>query len=267
MTTKAILFDLDDTLVVEVAAAEAAFIAASGLGQDRYGIDPRHLATAVREQARPLWHAAPAREYCLRIGISSWEGLWAAYRGDDPDLRVLRDWAPTYRCTAWSAALSEFGIEDQALALALAEEFPRQRRMRHQVFPDVLDALGSLRKTMKLGLITNGLSCLQREKIEGAALAPWFDATVISGDLGIGKPDARIFRAALDRLGTDPAQTLMVGNSVRVDIGGAQAVGMKAILLDRGDPHGKDDSIKPDAVIHSLAELPTSNSCLLTPDS
>jgi putative hydrolase of the HAD superfamily len=257
MTTKAILLDLDDTLVVEVAAAEAAFVAASALGQDRHGIDPRRLAAAVREQARPLWHAAPRREYCLRIGVSSWEGLWAEYRGDDPDLRVMRDWAPTYRLAAWSAGLRQFGIEDHALASALAEEFPRQRRMRHQVFPDVLDTLALLRKTMRLGLITNGLSCLQREKIEGAGIASWFDAIVISGDLGIGKPDARIFRAVLERLATTPSQTTMVGNSVKVDIGGAQAAGMRAILLDRGDPHGKDDSITPDAVIHSLTELPS----------
>jgi len=247
------VFDLDDTLVVEVAAADAAFLETARLAADRYGIDAQAMAKAVREQARPLWHACPAREYCLRVGPSSWEGLWARYEGDDPNLKVLRDWAPTYRLAAWSAALEQFQIHDPALALALAEEFPIRRRQHHRLYPDALPVLESLHGRFRLGLVTNGLSCLQREKIQGVQIAPYFEAIAISGDLGIGKPQPAIFHAVLDRLAITPDQALMVGNGLKTDISGAQGIGMKAILVDRGDPHGKDDTIRPDATVHDLA--------------
>jgi len=252
---KAVVFDLDDTLVVEVAAAEAAFLETAGLAADQYNLDVQSLVKAVREHARPLWHASPAREYCLRIGVSSWEGLWARYEGDDPNLEILRDWGPTYRLGAWSAALEQFEIHDPALALALAEDFPKRRRQHHYLYPDVLPVLQSLRRRFRLGLVTNGLSCLQREKIQGVGIAPHFDSIAISGDLGIGKPQPAIFHAVLDPLGVRPDQALMIGNSIKADVGGAQAAGMKAILIDRGDPHGGDDSIKPDAIVHDLVGL------------
>ena len=54
MALKAILFDLDDTLVVEVASAEAAFLATCALAQERYGVDAEALCQTVRGQAREL---------------------------------------------------------------------------------------------------------------------------------------------------------------------------------------------------------------------
>ncbi len=252
---KAIVFDLDDTLVVDSAAADAAFLETAQLAADRYGIDVQALAKAVREQARPLWHASPAREYCVRVGPSSWEGLWAKFEADDPHVRILRDWAPTYRLSAWSAALAQFHIHDPQLALTLAEDFPVRRRRHHRLFPDALTVLDALRDTFPLGLVTNGLSCLQREKLAGVGIAPYFKAVAISGDLGIGKPHPALFHAALDPLGVRPEQALMVGNGIKGDIGGAQAIGMTAVLIDRDDPHSRDDAIRPDAVIHELTEL------------
>ncbi len=252
---KAIVFDMDDTLVVDMAAADAAFLETAGLAADRYGIDAQAMVKAVREQARPIWHASPARDYVMKVGPSSWEGLWARFEANDPNVRILHDWAPTYRLAAWSAALAQFNIHDPAFAQTLADDFPTRRRRQHRLFPKALTVLDAVRGRFKLGLVTNGLSCLQREKLAGVGIAPYFGAIAISGDLGIGKPHAAIFHAVLDPLGVRPDQAIMVGNSVKGDIGGAQGVGMKAILIDRGDPHGPDDTIYPDAVIHDLTEL------------
>jgi putative hydrolase of the HAD superfamily len=256
MTYKAVIFDLDDTLLVEVASAEAAFIDTCRLAQDKYGLDPHEFHTVLRQKAKKLWYdASPAREYCVRVSVSHWEGLWARYEGDDPELKILQDWAPTYREQSWSQALAAFNIDDPQFAVQLGEAFPEYRRQRHQVYTEVEPVLQSLGKTHKLGLITNGLPCLQREKIAGSGLGHYFDATVISGDVGKAKPDPMIFQTLLEKLDTQPDQTLMVGNSVAGDIGGAQGVGMKAILIDRGDIHGSDDSIRPDGIIESLTEL------------
>ncbi len=167
MAIKAILIDLDDTLVVEVASAEAAFLATCALAEDKYGTDPETLCRTVRHTARELWYRAPARLYAVAVGISSWEALWARFEGDDPSLRVLREWAPTYRRESWTRALAEHGIEDPPFAERLAERFPIERRALHVVYPDVEPALRALQGTYRLALITNGASDLQREKLVG----------------------------------------------------------------------------------------------------
>ncbi len=91
---RAILFDLDDTLIEDAAANAAAFRDACVLARDKHGLDPTALATAVGRVAGQLWRAAPTIGYCRAIGISSTAGLRAAFTGDDPPLARLRDWAP-----------------------------------------------------------------------------------------------------------------------------------------------------------------------------
>ena len=255
MTTTAVLFDLDDTLLVEEASAEEAFVAACELAREKYGIDPGALHQSVRRVARSVWQAAPTIDYCRTIGISSWEGLWARFLGDDPNLEALRAWAPDYRRQAWSGALEEHGVNDIPLAERLAEAFQHERRLRHVVFPDVETILQELGRSYRLGLITNGAPDLQREKIRGSRLAHYFDSITISGEVGAGKPDPRIFAAALDSLSAKPAEAVMVGNSLKRDIAPAQQLGMTAVWVNRCGSACNSD-VTPHAEITSLSELP-----------
>jgi putative hydrolase of the HAD superfamily len=255
MTINAIIFDLDDTLLVEVASAEAAFLAACELAHHKYGLDPTTLHTTLRREAKALWYASPERAIIERISVSHWEGLWARFEGDAPDMTRLREWAVTYRQTSWERALAVYDIEDAPLATELSLEFRRQRETRHVLFDDTLPILEALAGRVKLGLVTNGLSCLQHEKIAGSGLSHFFDAMVVAGDLGIAKPAPIVFHTLLDRLHTTPEETLMVGNSVTSDIGGAQGVGMKGVLIHRGEIHGANDSITPDWVIEDLMSV------------
>lgn len=254
MTIKAIIFDMDDTLVVEEASAEAAFVAACLLVQEEYGIAPENFNRTVRQKARDLWYASPARQYCVDIGISSWEGLWARFEGDDPNLQILREWAPTYRHQSWSNALVEFGIGDDALADGLSSKFQAERRMRHVVYSDVEPVLEELQESYRLALVSNGAPDLQREKLEGSKLVPYFDVIIVSGEVGIGKPDSRIFATVLERLGVSAEKAVMVGNSLKSDIAGAQQAGIKAIWLNR-DKKDNDNSVKPDYEITNLSKL------------
>ena len=249
-----ILFDLDDTLVVEEASAEAAFLATCERAYEPYGIDSKELHQSVRHHARQLWQAPSTTSYCRAIGISSWEGLWARFLGDDPNLKALRSWAPTYRREAWSRALADHGIHDLCFAEQLAAIFPRERRTRHVVFPDVEAVLQDLRETCQLALVTNGAPDLQREKVQGADLTQYFRAIVISGEVGVGKPDPRIFSLALDALARNSSEAVMVGNSLARDIIGAQQAGIRGIWLNRSGIDC-DEGVKPGAEIASLSEL------------
>ena len=254
MAIRSILFDLDDTLVVEGAAADAAFLATCARAHEKHGIDPKTLHRAIRYHARQLWRASATITYCRAIGISSWEGLWACFLGNDPNLKNLRAWAPTYRREAWFRALTDHGVSDLSFAEQLSNIFISERRARHIRFPDVANNLTNLREVYQLALVTNGAPDLQREKIQGANLARFFDAILISGEVGIGKPDCRLFKLALEALATSPSETVMIGDSLNRDILGAQRAGLKGIWMNRLEGEA-DSPVVPNAQITNLNQI------------
>lgn len=231
---KALIFDLDDTLVVEKDSAAVALQATCQLAAQRYDLDPTALHATVRETCLQLWHHhCPARAYVVQIGISSWEALWSRFEGDNEHLAALRAWASKYRRDSWHHALQAHRVDDVELASELAETFPAHRRRRHIVYDDVRPALEQLRQTCRLALLTNGASDLQREKIAGAGIAADFEEILVAGDIGIAKPHPRIFETMLARLNVKPDEAVMLGDSQSKDIQGAQAIGMKAIWVNR----------------------------------
>jgi phosphoserine phosphatase len=253
--TRAILFDLDDTLVVEEPAAAAAFLATAHVAARRYPVDPAELARTARVRARELWRAGPAYAYGEdTIGMSSWEALWCRWEGESAEVRACREWAAGYRTQAWRAALGEHGIVDPALAELLGERFGIERRLRHEAFADARPALDELRHTHAVALVTNGASCLQREKLAGSGLAEAdFDVVVISGDVGIAKPSPVIFTHALDRLGVAAADAVMVGDSLERDVRGAEAAGVRGIWLNRNGT--RPDAGNGHVEVSALTEL------------
>lgn len=250
-----LLFDLDDTLVVEEAAAAAAFAATAQAANSAHELDAQALALAARERARQLWHASASHPYCRRIGISSWEGLWCRFEGEDPNVRLLREWSATYRLEAWRLALSDQGIDDIELARELGERFGQERRKRHEPFADARDCLEHLGGSHTLALVTNGACCLQREKLTESGLDQHFDVVVISAQLGFGKPDVRVFEHVLRRLDCDAQHAVMIGDSLARDVDGALAAGLCGVWVNRrGDPPPQD---RPDLLeIQTLSDLP-----------
>jgi putative hydrolase of the HAD superfamily len=255
-----VLFDLDETLISDEAATDDALRVTCRPATERHGVEAGSLARAVRHHAGELWRAAPTIGYCRAIGISSWEGLWAGFAGDDPNLAALRSWAPAYRREAWVRALREHGIRDASLAEALAVAFLRERRARHVVFPDAEPALRRLRGRVRLGLLTNGAPDLQREKLEGSGLAPYFEVVLVSGEVGIGKPDPRLFVLALERLGGDPTASAMVGDRLDRDVLGGRRAGLWTVWVNRTGARGSTslagDDATPHAEVVSLESLP-----------
>jgi putative hydrolase of the HAD superfamily len=253
--TRALLFDLDETLIVDEQAVVAALEATAGLARERHDIDPSALARATRTRARELWRTGPEHEYCMSIGITSSEGLWCRFDGDRPETRALREWAPGYRRSAWRLALADQGVIDGPLSEELAERFGLERRARHEVFDDVGAVLDELSDSATLALITNGASDLQREKLEASELGDRFAAVIVSAEFGIGKPDPTIFEHALAQLGADKRDAVMVGDSVDRDVDGAVAAGLRGVWINRfGErrPDGRPDLVE----ISTLTELP-----------
>ncbi len=255
MTIKAIIFDFDDTLAIERASAEEAMMITCKKVRKKYDVTPQELYDNIWEKARELWHNnSPARKYCVDVAISSWEGLWGHFEGDDENLKILRSWVPAYRKQAWHNTLLESGIDDPDFAEYLSKEFQKQRRKFHKVFDDTETTLIELKKKYKLALITNGASDLQREKIKGSKLEKYFDEIVIAGEVGIRKPEPEIFNIVLNRIGTKPNEAIMVGNDLESDIEGAQKIGIKSVWLNRNKEKNQSN-IKPDYEINTINEI------------
>jgi putative hydrolase of the HAD superfamily len=253
---RALLLDLDDTLIVEERAAVAAFGATAAVAAERHPVDARQLALDGRACARELWRGAEVCAFGRRIGISSWEALWCRYEGDADELRAIREWAPSFRRDAWRNALARQGVVDDELATELGERFGEERRARHETFDDAAPALDALRGEYRLALVTNGASCLQREKFEASGLTDRFEAVVVSGDVRRAKPDPAVYAHALEALGARAADAVMVGDNLRNDVDGPVAAGLRAIWLNRsGEPRPADrGDLVEIADLHALPE-------------
>ncbi len=107
-----------------------------------------------------------------------------------------------------------------------------------------------------LGCITNGVSSLQNIKLDTAGIRDLFDVVVVSGDIGIYKPDRRIFDEACKRAGVENEKALFVGDHPINDIEGALGADMKAVRMNYGDFKGRGLSNNGvSAVIESITQL------------
>ncbi|WP_342322307.1 pyrimidine 5'-nucleotidase [Kosakonia sp. BYX6] len=121
--------------------------------------------------------------------------------------------------------------------------------------PGAVSLLDSLKGKAKLGIITNGFTALQQIRLERTGLRDYFDLLVISEEVGVAKPDAKIFDYALQQAGNpDRARVLMVGDTAESDILGGINAGLSTCWLnvhERTLPEG----INPTWTVTSLNEL------------
>jgi len=256
MAIKALLFDLDDTLVVDEAVSHETFAHVAAEASSRFGADPARFASDAMSIARELWAAGECRPFCRSIGISAFECLWGGFTGDSPELTALRNWATAYRVEVFARTLElqGKGVNDEA-ARFLASEFASTRRARQRLMSGARELMVDLAATRRLALLTNGAPDLQREKIAASGLESFFQAIAVSGEHGIGKPKPEIFHRLLGELGVSPAEALMVGNSLERDIAGARNAGIRSIWI-RVPGSEEQAEVVPDHTITALSEIP-----------
>jgi putative hydrolase of the HAD superfamily len=109
--------------------------------------------------------------------------------------------------------------------------------IRFNAYPEVPEALARLRAGgARLAVVSNWDVSLH-DVLERTGLRPLVDAVVISAEVGVAKPQPAIFHAALERLGATAADALHVGDSLELDVAGARAAGLRAVLVARdGEP-------------------------------
>ena len=222
--------DLDDTLIEEEAHARAQLRSTADLVD---GIDRDAWDAVVIESARAQWRKSAYYPVFVELGFASWEGLWATFEGVHPRLDGLASWAGSYRQESWRSALRAVG-KDVGAAELMSTRYIEGQRAGHPVLPGGVELVRRLAETVPVAVVTNGPPDIQRLKIEQTGIGPYLSAVVISGEVGIGKPDPAVFWRALELVGAPPERSVMVGDSWERDVTGALATGMRAVWISHG---------------------------------
>lgn len=217
-----VLFDLDDTLLDDTSATSAAVKAL----HDQLG------SNESLDQFRARWSSS------LRHHFGRYVSGEISF--DEQRRSRIRD--------AVQLALPD-SAADQLFARYLAA-YERSWAL----FADVVPCFDALQGCV-LGIVSNGDSRQQRAKLSRLGILDRFACVVLSGELGIAKPDRRIFSAACERCGIAAGDTIHVGDNFDLDVLGASGAGLRPVWLDRLDTSGHAES-REFSVIRTLAELP-----------
>ncbi|MBQ1079976.1 MULTISPECIES: HAD family hydrolase [unclassified Nocardiopsis] len=201
----AICFDLDDTLIDDLAASSVGLrTVMERLGHPDFG------------SARALWDTQT-------------EISFGAYlRGD-----LTLDEQRRQRIRALALQAGHSDLADQHCD-ELYRMYLDGHRSGWQVYSDTFPVLNALSSAgYRLAVLTNGIESLQHAKLQALELTPYFHAVVCADTVGAGKPDPRIFRTTAQRLGVEPGACWHVGDQIQADAVGAVASGMRPVIVDR----------------------------------
>jgi len=255
LTLKALLLDLDNTLVPEMRNYELAFATACREDARKHSFDMAALRATVFGLSDQMWQQSDSFEYCARLGIGSPTSLLSDFPGNRPEFAKLREWAPGYRELCWTKALRPLVNEAVAAELAakLDAAFRAALRLQCPPYEDAVPMLEKVGQTHTLAVLTNGPGDVQRTKLRASGLERFFVVTIASGDIGFGKPDPQIFTAGLQRLGVCADEAIAIGDSLERDVVGAHNAGLRCVWLNR-----EGDALqgpRPEHEIASLEEL------------
>jgi putative hydrolase of the HAD superfamily len=233
VTPKAILFDLDDTLLDNRPFRAVLPSACEEIARAFEGLSAQELLAANQRVFSAYWAEV--------------EMPWGLGKVD----------TTTFSTEVWRRALLACGVTDEGAPRLAFEVHSKLGLAVRRLFEDAIPILDALKDRFLIGVVTNGAADLQRDKLRTTELDSYFQAVAISGELGCVKPDAGIFESVLDRLAVEPGDAWHVGDSLSLDVAGANAMGMTSVWLNRsgrqrgsGDPH-------PAIEIQSLLDLVT----------
>ena len=230
MTSRALLFDLDNTLYAYAPSDEVALVAAQAV-----------LAPHVEISA------AEFRRYNDRIRTEHAERLGGQ--------------AASHNRTLFFKSMVEqlTGVSGGDLAARMADGYWAAFLDHMEPAPNAHEVLESLGASHELAVVTNQTTYVQLKKIQRLGFERYFPVVVTSEECGVEKPDARVFQRALRALGAEAAAAVMVGDDPHCDIHGASELGISTVQTTEftGARRAEDQAdARPDAVISSLSELP-----------
>jgi putative hydrolase of the HAD superfamily len=235
---RAILFDLDDTILVAFGPAESQWRRILATYADRLApLTPAMALAAIIDSSRELW-ADPARHkhWRHRVGEARRRIVAGAFE-------VL--------------AVAGHAVPGRGLCDEIADRYNTLHDAELECFPGAHHTLDRLNELgVRLALITNGAAAPQRAKVVRFALEYRFEHIQIEGEHGFGKPEERAYTHAMQALGVTARETWMVGDNLEWEVAAPQRLGIRAIWHDGyGAGLPPDCPIRPDRIIRRLSEL------------
>jgi putative hydrolase of the HAD superfamily len=241
MALRALLFDLDDTLIPEAPSVIAAYEA---VAERVWGQSTPERVRQLSEAAHEVWRAGAPSDYNERVHFSLGEGLHGEFVADGPEPDRLRQFIPRLHEEAFVAALPD---AHRGSSATLVDTWCRARMSALSPYPETREVLNELGSRLPLALVTNGAAWLQRAKLAQTGIEDHFDVIVDSETVGVGKPSPEMFEVALGKLGVKRGDAVMIGNDLARDVAGARAAGVRPIWVHRpadgwggGDPGGAE---------------------------
>jgi putative hydrolase of the HAD superfamily len=235
---RAILFDLDDTIISAYGRPDLAWAAViSEFQTELKPLAASRVVSAVQHSATRFWADAERhRAWRQKLREARREIVGDAF-----------------------GALSRQGVSVPARAIqnAIADRFTEYRDEQMHIFPDAHQTIDTLRERgVRLALVTNGDGAGQRAKIVRFGLAHRFHHIQIEGEHGFGKPEPRAYLHALGRLEVVARDSWMVGDNLEWEVAAPQRLGIHAIWFDaHGAGLPEDSAIRPDRIVRRLSEL------------
>ena len=153
--------------------------------------------------------------------------LWDLYRKGEIDKEFLK-------IERFRLPLKDYGIVDEKLAIDLGESYTDYAARLVALVPNTMEVLNYLKeKNYNIHLITNGFLEVQSIKMQSSGLDKMIDHSFVSEVVGFKKPDHRIFFHAMDAVGGNIKNSVMIGDDLSVDIIPAKEIGMKHIYFNR----------------------------------
>jgi len=177
---------------------------------------------------------------------------------DQPTRRRLRDGRPFSRLKRFDAFLDSYGVKRRGLAQEMSRTYDSVRRMCMRQFlradaHPVLDELSRL--GLQRGAVMNGPPAVQRHMLECLGLEAHFEHVILGEVEGYSKPDARLFKRALELAGVRSDEMLYVGDSPLTDVLGAARAGIPTVWLDTGRRRLPGGFPVPDFTVSGLSEV------------
>ncbi len=165
------------------------------------------------------------------------EALWDRYRlgqlGRD-EVRLLR-----FRDSLAALGLPD-STESARLAARLDAEFMHRAPRQTRLVEGAIELLEAVSRRYRVHILTNGFPDTQNLKIDGSGIAPYIEHRISSADIGVLKPDRRIFLHALRKAGAKRRDALMIGDHLVADVIGARNAGIEAVYFNpQAKPHGE----------------------------
>jgi putative hydrolase of the HAD superfamily len=200
-----------------------------------------------------LYHAmelgslgVPDFELFYTTYLSHNDKLWEKYRNGVIKVDELR-WKRMWH------TLIDFKIGDESLAKDLGFRFLQLLPTRNLLFPHTIECLDYLTsKGYNLHLITNGFKETQHSKLKHSGIASYFIEVITSECSNSIKPNKEIFEYAFIKTNARPVESIMIGDSIEVDIQGAKNAGIDQVFVNHTCI---DCMIQPTYMVHSLKEL------------